>query len=272
MISIPDAGTDTAVPSDARRRSGLPRWLLVALALSTTLLSLLVVALVLVQLLRPAIVTARHQARRTACQGQVEQILQALFAYRNAQGKFPPAYTVDGQGKPLHSWRVLLLPYLGSKEQALYAQLKLDEPWDSTHNSPFATQIPSVYVCPDDRPFAVGDTSYCVVSGPQYAFRPQQGLEPEKVTDNPLHTLLIVEVHGSGINWMAPVDVQPAKLAHGVNSGLRGTCGSNHPRSIAIVGTADGNARALADSVGPDELHQMATVDGGELPRPPYVP
>ena len=30
------------------------------------------------------------------------------------------------------SWRVALLPYVG--EGKLYAEFKLDEPWDSAHN------------------------------------------------------------------------------------------------------------------------------------------
>jgi hypothetical protein len=166
----------------------------------------------------------------------------------------------------------LILPYLGAEARALYAQLRLDEPWDSTHNASFAAQIPSAYVCPDDRPFAIGDTSYCVVTGPQYAFRPQTGLDPSQFVDNPANTVLIIEVQNSGINWMAPMDVNGVKLAHGINSGIRGTCNSNHPGGVAVVGMVDGYARVLSDSITPDELHQMATIDGGELPRPPYVP
>ena len=52
--------------------------------------------------------------------------------YEAQHGCFPPAYSVDKDGRPLHSWRVLLLPYLDEEE--LYKQLRLDEPWDSPHN------------------------------------------------------------------------------------------------------------------------------------------
>ena len=42
---------------------------------------------------------------------------------------FPPAYSTDAAGKPLLSWRVLILPYID--QQGLYEQFHLDEPWDT---------------------------------------------------------------------------------------------------------------------------------------------
>ena len=41
------------------------------------------------------------------------------------------------------SWRVHLLPHLG--EEALYAEFKLDEPWDSEHNKSLLDRMPAVY-------------------------------------------------------------------------------------------------------------------------------
>lgn len=46
-------------------------------------------------------------------QGQkMSEIGFALQLYRCDHGTFPPPFTVDKNGKPLHSWRVLILPYL----------------------------------------------------------------------------------------------------------------------------------------------------------------
>ena len=36
----------------------------------------------------------------------------ALHNYHQANGCFPPAYIADKNGKPMHSWRVLILPYM----------------------------------------------------------------------------------------------------------------------------------------------------------------
>ena len=135
------------------------------------LLSVLLMAGLLVQLIRPAVTSVRVNARRSVCHSQVTRLLRALDAYQRDHGTLPPAYSVDAQGKPLHSWRVLLLPYLGAEAQALYFQLKLDEPWDSPHNQPYSVRTPEFFLCPDDRPIAAGDTSYCVVTGDHFAFR-----------------------------------------------------------------------------------------------------
>ena len=39
---------------------------------------------------------------------------------------WPPAYLADRDGKPMHSWRVLILPFL--EQQELYRAYHFDEP------------------------------------------------------------------------------------------------------------------------------------------------
>ena len=82
------------------------------------------------------------------CAAKIGTITTALYAYRTEHGTLPPAFTVDENGKPLQSWRVLILPYLGDDAKALYEKIRLDEPWDSEYNSAFHAQLPDVYRCP----------------------------------------------------------------------------------------------------------------------------
>ena len=56
-----------------------------------------------------------------------------MHNYQAVNQTFPPAASVDKQGKPLLSWRVAILPYL--EQQELYNKFKLDEPWDSPRNN-----------------------------------------------------------------------------------------------------------------------------------------
>lgn len=73
-----------------------------------------------------------------------QQLGVAFQLYRlEHDGKLPPAFTRNAEGKPLHSWRVLLLPYLGETE--LFEKLRLDEPWDSEWNRQFHDQCPAVF-------------------------------------------------------------------------------------------------------------------------------
>ena len=74
--------------------------------------------------------------QRLLCQNNLKQIGLALQNYLSSEGSFPPAYVVDSAGRPVHSWRVLLLPYFDGREadvvrnKLLYEAYRFDEPWD----------------------------------------------------------------------------------------------------------------------------------------------
>ncbi len=97
---------------------------------SLTELALVVLCLMclLTCLLLPAVQSAGRVARRAVCQNNLKQIALALLYYHQTNGCFPPAYLADKNGKPMHSWRVLILPYL--EQNSLYEQYRFDEPWD----------------------------------------------------------------------------------------------------------------------------------------------
>jgi len=78
----------------------------------------------------------------------MQRIASALEAYRNHHGDLPPAYSTDEQGNPLHSWRVLILPYFEDQNILdLYNEIRLDEPWDSEWNSQFHERAPNIFIC-----------------------------------------------------------------------------------------------------------------------------
>ena len=71
-----------------------------------------IIALVIALLLPLARNGAGPAARRAQCTNNLKQIALALHNYEQAYKALPPAYTVDAEGRPLHSWRTLILPYL----------------------------------------------------------------------------------------------------------------------------------------------------------------
>ena len=81
------------------------------------------------------------------CQNNLRNIGLAMVNYSSSHNVFPLAGTVSPDGKPLLSWRVLMLPYLD--QQPLYEEFKLDEPWDSPNNKPLLARMPGVFKCPD---------------------------------------------------------------------------------------------------------------------------
>ncbi len=124
------------------------------------LVVLAIIAVVLAILLPPAI-SDREPARRVICQRSLQQVGLALHQYHDKYGSFPPAYLTDANGRPMHSWRVLLLPFLG--QQALYDDYRFDEPWDGPHNALLheraSEALTNYFSCPSDRSSSKKTTS-----------------------------------------------------------------------------------------------------------------
>ncbi|MBR2004345.1 MAG: DUF1559 domain-containing protein [Thermoguttaceae bacterium] len=168
----------------------------------------------------------REAARDERCENNLRRIYQAFAEYADANGTYPPAFTTDAEGRKLHSWRVLLLPYLD--EEALFAQIRLDEPWDSDWNSQFHSQTPNVFKCAS-TPEELGDkTCRCAFSvvlsddgkdgksekgGVETAFRADgTSVAPEDLRDGAANTILCVE-RKSPVCWTAPdVELTAARV------------------------------------------------------------
>lgn len=82
------------------------------------------------------VLAQREEAKRLGLVGRFCQLELALKAYHSDYGVFPPARYKLSAGSAVHSWRVLLLPYLGLAD--VYGQYRFDEPWNSPSNSELA--------------------------------------------------------------------------------------------------------------------------------------
>jgi hypothetical protein len=84
--------------------------------------------------------TATLQARTLA---NLSRIGLALYEFQEAHSFWPPAFLVGPDGKPWHSWRVLLLPYLGHRD--LFDRYDFSQPWDSAKNLWLLDRMPAVF-------------------------------------------------------------------------------------------------------------------------------
>ncbi len=107
-----------------------------------------------------------HQAQIGA---NLRRIGLALLQYNDEYGHLPPPVVEDEAGRPLYSWRVALLPFLG--EEALYREFHLDEPWDSPHNRALLARMPAVYSAPGAKARQPHTTFYQYVVGEATVFR-----------------------------------------------------------------------------------------------------
>ena len=111
-------------------------------------LLLIPLAILLVAMLMPG-VRSSPSPKRERCVNNMKDLALAILNYETKHGHFPPAYTADASGKPLHSWRVLILPFLGQED--LYKQYDFTEPWNGPHNSRLVKKCPKVFQCPSAK-------------------------------------------------------------------------------------------------------------------------
>ena len=130
-----------------------------------------------------------------------------MHNYADVHGTMPPAVVYGDDGRPLYSWRVLILPYI--EQNDLYQEFHLDEPWDSPHNLALLPRMPEAYAPPRYKRSKVPPyhTVCHVFVGKGAAFEGKEGLRlPADFPKGTPNTLLIVEA-GEPVPWTKPADL-----------------------------------------------------------------
>jgi prepilin-type N-terminal cleavage/methylation domain-containing protein len=211
---------------------------------------------VLIALMMPLCSTPRSATRRTQCKNNLKQILLALHNYQDAYHTFPPACTVDANGRPLHSWRTLILPF--ADHQPLYAKIDLSKPWDDPVNAEAAKQTPVIYSCPSVT-LDPGRTVYLGLVGEDAVLRPTTPRPISEITDGTSNTVAVIEVTGKqAVPWMAPQDADLAMFVARMGQTDSHHTGGEH------VGMADGAVRFLSSDLDEETRKGLFTATGGE--------
>lgn len=214
----------------------------------------------LIWLLRPVQIS-REAAIDMSAQGPLNQITIALHNYHDHFGSFPPAYIADETGKPMHSWRVLLLPYM--EEQALHARYNFREPWNGPNNSKLAAEIPRMYHHYGDSR-GTTNTSYVVIVGAGTAF---PGAKTTKLTDfkdGVENTILLAEISHSDICWMEPRDLDADTMSLAINDSTHPSISSSRPKGPYVTFADTLKGYHVKRSMAPNDLAALFTIAGGE--------
>jgi hypothetical protein len=215
-------------------------------------------------LLLPAVQAARAAAQRMQGTNDIRQIVLAFHNHHDVYDKFPPLYTVDKNGKPLHSWRVFLLPFLEHDE--LYKKIKLDEPWDSEYNKQFHNANIPVYSCsylknkPVDK-----KCTFVVVEGQPLTPNRKTGIGDD-ISDGTSNTIAIIEVT-EPFCWMDPkANITLKDIEKGIGQ-KDSVIGSKTATGVNGVNTVfwDAAAKFLPKDTPINTLKSLSTANGGEI-------
>jgi hypothetical protein len=244
--------------------------------LRTSLLLLACVGVLAGMVIMSNLHTVRESHRDLQSLDRLAAIGLALQSYHQAQGAYPPAYLLGKDGKPAHSWRVLLLPYLEYDD--LYERYDFNEPWNGPHNRLLANEIPLEYCSPlvtadeydspfDDSPqHAV--TPYLAIVGPGTAWPGAKPLTTEDIQHAPNTVIQLIEAANSNVNWMEPRDITYKQAQAGLIVKGKARIQSCHEGHIpALLLSAE--VIMLPLNISTDIFRAMLTVSGpNTLERP----
>jgi hypothetical protein len=197
---------------------------------------------------------AESDARQQSTQN-LKMLGLAMHNYLSEYGQFPPAAVYSNDGKPLLSWRVLLLPYLDERD--LYTKFKLDEPWDGPTNKKLLEKMPAIFSPTPGKPKDSYDTVYQVFTGKGTIFPSPKTSKISDITDGTSNTILIVEA-AKAVPWTKPDDLPfdaktpLPKLGGVIKQGF-------------MTAFADGSVRFLKQSIKEASLRKLITSNGGEV-------
>jgi len=212
---------------------------------------------VVVALLVPLDRRAGTAAYRNSCSVNLKNIALALEQYHNKHHAYPPAYTVDADGKPLHSWRTLILPYL--EQRALYDSIDFSKGWDDPANAAaYLAPAPEIYRCPSSGS-PENHTTYLAVVTPTSCLRPAAPRPKADITDGLQSTVDVIEVAPKdSVHWMAPVDANEAMvLSLGPDSKL------SHPGGVNVA-FCDGRVIFVPATLPKEKWRALISIAGND--------
>jgi prepilin-type processing-associated H-X9-DG protein len=240
------------------------------------------IGLLLLPALLPAVSCVRESARRAQCCNNLKNISLALFNYESTYNCFPPAYVADKNGRPMHSWRVLILPYLEHRD--LYRQYDFNEPWSSPNNRKLVNQRLSLYQCPSDDSYWHTEgsisTNYVAVVGVNAAWRQGKSVSLEDFSESQrASTVAVIDIANSGILWTEPQDLclddldgpqskikMPIRSKHILDNGF-----FYHEMSGTNAAFLDGHGEFLStENLTADQLKSLLAIGGCDVKNAVY--
>lgn len=159
----------------------------------------------------------------------------------------------------MHSWRVLLLPWIGHND--LFKQYRFDEPWDGPNNCKLAEQMPSVDALHGCAKPGNVTTNYLRVVGDTTASPAGRIVSSDDVPDGMVNTLFIVENVDAGVDWMEPRDLAFDSMSFNVGKSNGISSWLEPPAAVTLAGIVE----TIPIDTPDDVLRGLLTIAGNEV-------
>lgn len=208
---------------------------------------------------------AKEAKRKMQCVNNLKQIGLGLHNYADVYKLLPAAFAVDSNQQPMHSWRLSILWLSSSTGPAFKDPFRYNERWDSPSNLANSNRMGGLtYYCPSS-PTSQPRThaNYVMPVGPGAISDGASYTAFSQIRDGLANTIAAAEVANSDIYWTEPRDLPLERMSFRVNDRSQPSISSAH-RGAAVVVFADGHTQALSNSIDPNVLRALLTIDGGE--------
>ncbi len=194
---------------------------------------------------------------RSHSSNNMRQIGTAVHNYHGVHTHLPLGGTYDAQGRGMHGWQTILLPYM--EQQPLYNSIDLKQPWNAPANARamsvevMAYQHPSIDLRHAD---GFGLSHY---AGNVHVLGPAL-MKFGDIADGTSQTILAGEVSSNFKPWGHPATWRdPALGLHKSPDGFGGPT----PNVTQFL-MADASVRKMRNDANPAVLKAFATPNGGE--------
>ena len=233
----------------------------------------------------------------SVCRSNLRAIGLALHRYHDDYGAFPPAVLTDEDGEPLHSWRVLVLPYLrdyhsrsasrfsglrnshgiwearrvyehkqtalrrSEQIETMLERYRFDEPWDGPHNR-MLHDLPMEAFRNNSQLGKMWQTTFVAVTGSTTAWQGDSGVSIPLFRDGRSVSALVVEMADSGIHWLEPRDLRFDEMSFKIGAADQPCISSPYPDGAHCL-FADGSVRFVNSDISAETVKSLLEIDDG---------
>jgi hypothetical protein len=210
--------------------------------------------------------SAREAARCEMCRYHLKLLAVGLKIFADTEGSLPPAYLCDKQGRPVHSWRALIMQSMGY--YGWRGGYSLKEPWDGPTNRKWLSHPFLESQCPSVGYQLRSTEDYVAVVGPDTMWPGRERVAFSKEGAGNQDVILLIELPDSDYRCLEPrfptVDEFIERIKSPTGKGIR----CIHPKGLAYV-TVGGEVRWFPPDTDPETIRRLFKRDPGCRVIPP---